>query len=332
MRLAQITPPQWNSLYHPGEDYRMALAHWVLKNDAYVLAMRYARAAGGYTILDNGSFEGEQVSNGELNEACLKIAADEVVLPDAQGDPGASLSRSWAALGKLDVKRVMFVPQGTTQEERINCLRAWIKKWEGSEFKDRYALAIGVTSLRQTKGERSPRIGTRASLLEEIASPDLEYPLHLLGMPSPTEFIQTEAELGRALNVRGVDTSIAFALGAEGKLLTPSQPKVHLKDPDAYEALNTHQRRLIRLNQRILHEWVNTTGCDERIPTYWIRQTASKWFTYYAEGFETLETIMTGVGMPRGRYALLKVRRREKYVRPLRRGEKLREKETEVKL
>ena len=328
MRVAQIVPPQWSPHYHPGE-YRMVLAHWVPEHPEYVQVMR---SKSGYTIVDNGSFEGKQVSLSDLNEVCVQVNADEVVLPDAQGDPKETLRRSWAALGKLGVKRLMFVPQGSTVEGWLGCLDAWIGKWEGSNWEDTYELALGVTSLRTEPGGTEAQEGTRVELLKTVSDKYPDYPLHLLGVARPGVLCNSELPLSISLGVRGVDTSTAFALGAEGMLLTPFQPKVFLKTPEEYESLSTYKRRLIALNQRILAEWVGGVEDAECIPTHWIRQTASKWLKYWAEGFADLDFVMQKCGMPKGRYALLKLRRREKYIRPLKKGEKLRERELEVKV
>lgn len=327
MKLANIVPPQWQGIFPQGE-YRMALAHWVLEYPTYA---KQLRKGSSYILLDNGTFEGEQVSYAQLNKACANLGADEVILPDVHGDPGETLRLSWSTLGKIASKRVMFVPQGTTCKEWEQCLRAWITKWDEASWGASYSLAIGITSLRRTRGKRSPQVGTRVGLLERYFSFNLPYPLHLLGVPDPKEFATSELAEARAMGVRGVDTSLAFALGAHQRLLTPHALKVHLGEPKRHESLQTQQRRLVYLNQRILQEWVNT-GATEEIPTHWIRQTASKWLRYHAEGFAELKDVMQACGMPDGRYAFCKQKRREKYVRLLANDDALRKGETTLRL
>ena len=120
-----------------------------------------------------------------------------------------------------------------------------------------------------------------------------------------------------------MDTSTAFALGARGTLVTPTAKKIRLGDPKQYEVLDTYARRLIVLNIGILDAWTFHGEGSEAIPTYLIRNTASAYLKYWAEGFADLEVVMKACGMPKGRYALLKERRREKYLRPLTRFQKL---------
>lgn len=325
MRLARIVPPQWEGLFPTGP-YRMALAHWVLKYPQYV---KQIRKGAEYILLDNGAFEGEQVDIAGLNKATELVGADEIVLPDVQGEPKETLQRSWAALGKVSATRVLFVPQGRTTKEWEDCLHSWLTKWKESTWGTAYTLAIGVVALRKDKGTK-PRVGTRAGLITEVLATSL--PFHILGVHSPSEFAKNGLPAARTADARGVDTSLPFALGAAGGLLTPKSAKIPLGDPEKYETLPTHSRRLIHLNLRILTEWVENGTVTDNIPTHWIRQTASKWLKYYAEGFAPLEDTMAACGLPKGRYALLKEQNREKYVRQLAHFEKPSSKETLVEV
>ena len=325
MQIAHIIPPPWTGFYQPGT-YRMALAHWILK---YPRDAEQVRNKKAYVILDNSAFEGEQVSPSELSEAAVAVGADEVVLPDVLGDPAQTLRRSWAALGQVGTKRVMFVPQGRTLEEWQGCLKAWLNKWNQSEWSETYSLSIGVSSLRKASGTK-PQVGTRVRLLEEAARTGL--PIHLLGVGNLKEFMLIELPKAHALGVRGVDTSTAFALGAEGILVAPFTKKVFLGTPEKYEQLDTWSRRLIALNIRILDEWIHAGRGNDEIPVFWIRQTASKYLKYWAEGFTTPLAVMKACGMPKGKYAYLRWAGKEKYVRPLGKFEKLKKGESIVEV
>lgn len=260
MNLAHIVPPQWEgTLFNRG--YKMALAHWVLEYPTYVEALQESSA---YILLDNGAFEGAQVSVPDLVRAAQLIGADEVVLPDVRGDAKATLQSSWAALGQVETQSVMFVPQGRVEEDRQACLDSWMSRWD--EWRGTYDLTIGVTSLR---GEGlSPQIGTRKSFL----LPNSRAPLHLLGLGDVHEFSYWELPAALSVGVRSIDTSLAFALGAEGVLLTPDIPKIYLKNPAAYLALSTHRRNLIRLNVLILEQWIEEGVVDYWIPIELVRQ------------------------------------------------------------
>lgn len=301
MKLARIVPPQWEAFFPTGE-YRMALAHWVLKGpETYAKTLR---RGADYIMMDNGTFEGEELSIQELNEAAIRVGADEVVLPDVIGDAKGTLQRSWKALGKLEAKRVMFVPQGRNSQEWRHCLHSWLAQWHQSPWNRTYALAIGLNSR------------TRTSLLPDLVASG--FPFHLLGIHTPSEFAASGLQDAFQAGARGVDTSLAFAIGIEGGLLTPSAAKVRLGPPEQYEQLPTWSRRLVFLNLRILSEWVTQGKASELIPTFWIRQTASKWLKYWAEGFCDLHEAMECCGMPSGRYALLRADGKEAYIRVLR--------------
>ena len=313
MHIANITPPQWAGTFPQGP-YRMALAHWVLDNQLYA---KKIRLDDPYILMDNGAFEGSQVEVALLNEATTRIAASEVVLPDTPGNARETLQKSWASLGRIASKRIMFVPQGNSIEEWSDCLTAWLIKWEESSWKETYVLSLGITSLR-IPGSTKPQIGSRFELIKKVIKTG--YPAHLLGVPNTEEFLTRELPEALRLGVRGFDTSLAFALAAKGILLTSKAKKVQLGDPAQYEMLPTNARRLVYLNQAILR--ARTDGiCADEIPTRLIRDTAQRWLKYWAEGFEPLVGAMRACGMPIGRYALCKEDGREKHVRLLGEGD-----------
>lgn len=324
MKVANIVPPSWIGIYPPGE-YRLALAHWVLKYPDYAKRIKSSRA---YVLLDNGAFEGMQLTASQLNEAAAAVGADEVVLPDVLGDSGETLRRSWEVLGKLAVKRVMFNPQGKTHQEVVDCLEAWLDKWNKSDWGSAYSLGLCLVSLRDSAGKVLP--GTRLNYAPELVGTGL--PVHMLGVNNIKMFASRELPVVYKLGIRGMDTSSAFALGAEGILLTPTAKKVFLKAPEGYKELTTFQRRLIFLNLAILDFWVGAGEGIEYIPTLMIRKLAQRWLRYWAEGFATLPDVMRACGMPSGRYALLKEDHRERGIRPLVYLEGLREDEVLVEV
>lgn len=323
MRIAHIVPPDWTNAFPLGE-YRMALAHWVFQYPAYAEQMRRGKEA--YILMDSGSFEDQQVTVDQINDAAFDLKADEVVLPDAPGDAKETLRRSWEALGKIGTKRVMFVPQGRTHEEWCTCLTSWLLQWEKHSWSDSYNLSIGVASLRERDSTKSV-VGTKAALLQEALKQG--FPIHLLGLPHLGNHAK---DITRVRGVRGIDTSTAFALGARGILVTPTAKKIRLGDPEQYMKLTTSARRLITLNMHILESWMAVDAKPEVIPVHVIRQTASKWLKYWAQGFAELPDVMKACGIPIGRYALTRRRRREMFVRPLSRFEKLKDKEILVEV
>lgn len=290
MKIAHITPPAWVKTYTQGT-YRMALAHWALENSQYI---KHIKSDNAYVILDSGTFEDKQVSTAQLNRIAMLMGADEVVLPDVKGNAKETLGRSWMALPLINCQRVMFVPHGQTNAEWLACLEAWVTKWNGSNWRGMKQLCIGIPATYKQVNSRPKRI---------IAASEYGFPIHLLGLHKRFWFAE-ELPIAIKHGVRGMDTSTAFALGAKGRLVTYRGPKVHLGDPDQYDKLSIPYRRLPQLNMRILNWWVGTGEVDPNIGTRLIRDTASRWMKYYAQGFAKLTTVMTGCGMPKGKYAL----------------------------
>lgn len=320
MQLANIVPPQWTGVF-PQSNYRLAQAHWVLEYPKYAQKIRSPKA---YVILDNGAFEGELVSYAELNEAAALVGADEVVLPDVLGDPMETLQQSWKALGNVTTPRVLFTPHAETYKDWSNCLSSWIAKWEESVWHQKYSLALGVNCLRAPNG--GPQASSRLKLLERAAQE--KYPVHLLGVRGVEAFASQEIGRATELGVRGVDTSLAFALAAEGILLTPTADKVLLGPPDKHNLLPTPLRRLVYLNTAILSHWVAMGEAREGIPTRLVRQVSSRWLKYWAEGFAPLTAAAVACGLPDGLYAV----KGEQYLRPLGDGDALREGEVEMEV
>lgn len=329
MKIANLVPPPWTGLYPQGT-YLMVLAHWVLKYPTYTEQLRN-RPRGAYLLMDSGTFEHAQVNVSEMNKAAAAVNADEIVLPDAAGEPQETLQGSWDALGSISTKRVMFVPQGRTNEQWCECLQHWLQEWKEHSWGDNYHLSIGVASLRHPNSTKS-LVGSKPYLLKEALKTGL--PLHLLGLPDLKNFTKGKGLLQQAFaaGVRGIDTSTAFAMGAKGILVTPDAKKVFLEDPEKYKRLGTWARRLIALNIRILDMWVSAGEASDEIPVIWIRQTASKWLKYWAEGFTDPLAVMEACGMPAGKYAFLKWAGREKYVRPLGKSRDLKEGERIVEV
>jgi len=312
MNVANICSPQWTGLFPQGL-YRMALAHWVKDYPAYQRNLR-ARVPSirgpeaPYILMDNGIFEDQQLSPHEIQEASELLGASEVILPDVQGEPTETLNRSWKALKHIYSTRVMFVPQGRTKDAWRECLSLWVSRWESSALASKRTLSIGVTSLREsvesqgTSLKAARQSGSRPDLIE-IANA-YGYSMHLLGVGSIPEFLASDLPIALRLRVRGVDTSTAFAQGAAGKLLTPTNQKILLGDPSEYEILSTQGRRLVHLNTLILNDWVSSGVVLPGIPTRIIRNAASKWLKFYGEGFATVEDVMIACHFPVGKYAL----------------------------
>ena len=148
------------------------------------------------------------------------------------------------------------------------------------------------------------------------------YPIHMLGCGNIKMFCEEELAAGYRRGVQGIDSSVPFALGAAGKLLTPTVKKIPLGDEEQYGRLPFTRQCLSKLNIRIFEYWANTGEAFEEIPVAVARLACSEWKKYWAEGFATVEEVMKSCMFPAGWYAIRSVKRpgrfpREVGIRPL---------------
>lgn len=295
-----IVPPVWASTYQKGVDQIMVLAQWVLEYPEYAAFVKRASQKGAFVLMDNGAFEGVQAETGALARAASACGATEVVLPDVIGNPSETLKLSWAALGQVSSHSVMFVPQGKDVNEWTRCLDAWVDRWDLSQWKDDYKLTLGIAT---PKDPPAPPVYKARAVCLQVAAP-YGFPLHMLGVGSISEFARTQLEVARKFGVRSVDTSLAFALGAHGRLLTASAEKVPLGDIGQYDTLSTASRRLIQLNIAILEDWVQLGYQGPTIPMRLVRGVASRYLKYYARGFAPPDKVLRACHVPEGEYAI----------------------------
>lgn len=299
--LAAIVPPKWyNTFLLQRPLYQLTLAPWLINNPDYVRKLK-SRIKPSQLVVDNGAFEGDQVSTEVLMQLASEVSASTIVLPDEFGNAHETLKKSWAALGAVRTRSVMFAPHGRSVEEWKHCLDAWIAKWKASSFSNELQLVIGVNSPRK-EDSLEPAYGGRVECLKHATT--YPYTKHLLGLAYIDQFAYKTLDLARRLDSRvlGMDTSVPFALGADGQLLTPEARKVPLGDIAHYDRLSTKQKRLIHLNIAILETWC-ATGVADYLPGFVIRQTASRWMQFWQVGFADLGKVCESV-LPKGRYLI----------------------------
>lgn len=284
MKLAPISAPQWASEMQTG-DYHMVIAPWALKYR--VLAEYYSRSlrpASAWVMMDSGVFEGHDLTVENLRSAAVLVRADEVILPDVIRDAKLTLQKSYQAFMRLrelyfpdgdtvreGPERVMFIPQGNTNEEWWKCLRAWHGMWQN--LTTDIGLTIGLVSYRDRREGDASRARDLIRMMESAKASG--YDVHMLGIPRVGEFLSAELPLAHRLGVRGVDTSLPFALGVAGKLLTKYAEKVPLGPPEEYEKLSYSQRTLAKTNIRILRTFIETGAVTSYVPIECFRIVAS---------------------------------------------------------
>lgn len=291
MKVAHIIPPLWLSTFRT-TDYHLALAHWALEDRKY---LRRMSALGGYLIMDNGVFEDQDLTARELYMLSNLMDVDETILPDSKGEPGETLQKSWSALQMFSNRRVTFVLQGHSPTEQCKAADKWIQAWKDKGLSG--YLTFAIPSIYDAGGNPTP--GSKHETVAYVTN-KYDVQVHLLGIGDIEYFSKTLLPVALRCNVRGVDSSTAFALGASEQVLFSEAQKVRLHEVE-YGKLSSKQRRLVVLNQAILEYWVST-GDTEGIPSSLVRRTAAPYTRYWAAGFAKLEEVMNVMGFPDGDY------------------------------
>lgn len=195
MKLAHIYPIANQELYKD-EDYVMILAHLVKKG--YYKPENFSEDQ--YIIMDNGLYEGEQVST-DL-EAVIELAENsgipvrEIIIPDAVNDSNKTIGlfyQNLATIEKWQHKyKFMFVAQATDCED-LSMMLQFADMWDLN-------LSVGISKL-------CPFNRGSVDVLKQYAQ-WAKHPIHLLGIK------KTFKELFPVFPfIRGCDTSqVAFII------------------------------------------------------------------------------------------------------------------------
>lgn len=224
MNLAFITPTAYLEKYATQGDIHLALAHLIDDNGQNEYASFYRREVekGRRVILDNGLFEGAQVTTDQLLERAAAIKASVVCAPDVLYDSKGTIKafkqfiRDKQEFGL--VAEVMGIPQADNQTD-------W---WECFQFMDMHAECdlIGLSILSVPKSfakwstKEQPITSARVQLIRQLYSySDISgrriTPMHLLGLgESYDDILEARTLLSR--DIISNDSSSAFVHGIMG--------------------------------------------------------------------------------------------------------------------
>lgn len=209
-KLKQI--PQWMGLAHivptsglkyiENDPFQMTLAH-LFDDEEYFNHYKNELAKGNFVIMDNGAFEGADLSNEEIYELYLRLKPTEVVLKDILlgGDESFEVTKESYEFFKdknIDAK-LMAVPQGNTIDE-----------WKANALK---IIDLGVDTIGIPRVVARLYEGARLDAAKFVRDNDLDIEIHLLG--AAEDFKETKNVLDK-VNIRSMDTSLAFMINKEG--------------------------------------------------------------------------------------------------------------------
>lgn len=219
MKLAFITPTAYLQQFAKQGDIHLALAHLIDDNGTNEYASFYRREAqqGKRVILDNGLFEGAQVSTEQLLQRAAAIKASVVCAPDVLFDSKGTIKafkqfiRAKQEAGL--VCDVMGIPQASSALE-------W---WDCFQFMDMHSecslIGLSILSIPKCfpRFSREPITASRAYLIRQLyAYSDLSghriTPCHLLGLGESYDDVKVANEL-LSRDIVSNDSSSAFVHG-----------------------------------------------------------------------------------------------------------------------
>jgi len=265
MRIAHIAVAAYADRYARG-DYHMVISPWLYSEPKYVAFYENAlRPEGTIVIMDNGAFEGHMMAYEPWIRVVKRIKPNIVVLPDVILDPKQTLIRSRKAILQIaeegiGIPTVAFVTHGSCPATVLRATEAWLNWWTTDGPFNLYDLMLAVPCPRIEFVSPADwdTVHKRSEILDEMLS--FDYPIHLLGVPDVQDFLCNE--LPRE-DIEFADTSLAFALGADGKNITPNSVKLPLKHKRSFgDALLI----LCNMNRRILANWGTTRLVTEYNP------------------------------------------------------------------
>lgn len=242
----------WTSLM----TFHLCEAPIVLDSREYTKYYRWHTDRGHYLIIDNGASVGGTVTDNELVKAATRVNADEVVVPDRMADPEVTLQRAEKFLSEHlnAANSLMLVPQGTNFDEWLHNLEDLLSIYErktGGSVLVKRRIVIGIA-----KHMHARVVDGRGALVAQCALFNLT--CHLLGASDdPLEDIR----LLEQPNVRGLDTSLPFAMAQDGYMFVSNQVSWSLpplKGPRKSLDFWTSSELLGRQNMETYLTWVKS--------------------------------------------------------------------------
>lgn len=178
---------------------QMSLAQLVNKDKNYLLHYKREIKKGNFVIMDNGAFEGEDLSNEQLYQLYLMLEPTELVLKDILygGEESFKVTEeSYNFFKARNVKsKLMGVPQGKSLDE-------WCE-----QAKKVIDLGVDTIGIPRVLAKIDPNNRIRAA--EFVRDYNLDVDIHLLG--AAEDFGETK-EVLESTNIRSMDTSLAYML------------------------------------------------------------------------------------------------------------------------
>ena len=197
--------PIWNTgLALEMGDYAFVIASKLLSSPEYARAIKACKKP---KYLDNGAYEGELLTTDELLSLAETYKPEVVVAPDIIGDAEQTIELTKGFVEKLTSKhtfKVMFVPQGDDNVEKIACYHEIA---DFLAFHEREAIVgLGLGAFKKDWRERYKFYATYSGEIEVVR-------IHILGAANLVDILLWN-DVADTL-----DTSLPFHLAQEGQNL-----------------------------------------------------------------------------------------------------------------
>lgn len=221
MKFSFEVPISYLKQFDKVNDYHFILAHMLLKDTYYA---KFYKNSKKYKILDNGCAElGKSINTNDLIKLAKDYKVDVLVLPDIWMNGEKTFKESLKAIRYIKNLKCMFVIQGNSINNFIECYEKFEKESYLNNWKTRIIYGIPYLTCAKLYAAYSPTnrdddvTNSRIRIIQKFMFDDIkrnDYLIHLLG--AGFNFSQEISFMKHYKQIRTVDTSTPFVLSSQG--------------------------------------------------------------------------------------------------------------------
>lgn len=250
MEIYVITPIDHLPISNLGNRY-FCLAQWVRRSTPYANWYKEKVDRGAWVTLDNGVGDHDSITADKLYEAMLQVMPSEVIALDVLNNKDATIFNAIELINRmyeddlLGTIEIMFVPQGNSMEEWLDCYM-WALKEPNITTIGMSKLAIPHCFLGAVNKDQNI-MEARHICFDILLENDLvEKPLHFLGAQDPREFIKYKDHP----LCRSTDSCFTVWAGMKGVLWDQGDFTRH-PTPDGYFTMDMLKDHMINATRNI---------------------------------------------------------------------------------
>lgn len=194
MEIYVITPIDNLPISNLGNRF-FCLAQWFRRSTPYGNWYKEKVNQGRWVTLDNGVGDHDAINADKLYDTMLKLMPSEVIALDVLNDKQATIDNAIELINRmyeddlLDSIEIMFVPQGNSMEEWLECYM-WALQEPSITTIGMSKLAIPHCFLGQTDKDQNIMEARHMCFDILLENGLIQKPLHFLGAQDPREFLK----------------------------------------------------------------------------------------------------------------------------------------------